>query len=106
MQSVRAAMKELQRAGKEVGVLTTEERLTMYNATWVIPCGRRSDPESVARGLYRALRRFDEVGAEVILAEAFPEKGILTSVMNRLEKAAEGRFYSPKGEDNAAPISE
>ncbi len=96
IQSVRAAIKELQLAGKKVGVLTTEERVTMYNAKWVIPCGRRSDPASVAQGLYRALRRFDEVGAEVILVETFPEKGILASVMNRLEKAAEGRIYSPK----------
>ena len=94
VQRVQAAVNKARYNGKRVGILTTDERLSAYEADWVISCGQRSDPASIAQGLYRALRRFDEVGAEVILAEVFPEEGILASVMNRLNKAAEGRLIS------------
>lgn len=82
--------------GRHVGILTTDERLMRYKADWVVSCGRRSDPASVARGLYAALRRFDELGADYILSEAFPEDGIWFTVMNRLRKAAEGRIIHVK----------
>ncbi|SMO67390.1 L-threonylcarbamoyladenylate synthase [Melghirimyces algeriensis] len=79
------------RKGKTVGILTTEEKVQEYQADWIIPCGRKSEPESIAKGLYQSLRTFDEVGAEWIVAEGFPSEGVLFSVMNRLIKAAEGR---------------
>ncbi|MDQ0418379.1 L-threonylcarbamoyladenylate synthase [Croceifilum oryzae] len=90
---VNRMVKEDIRQGKRVGVLTTEERKHYFKqANRVIACGSRSDPESVARGLYDALRTFDQEKIDVIYAETFPERGIFSSVMNRMRKAAEGRM--------------
>jgi len=78
--------------GKNVGVLTTEESSHSYNADVVVTCGRRSDLSTVARGLYAALRKFDEHDVDVIFAETFPAEGVGEAVMNRLEKSAGGRI--------------
>ncbi len=94
-ENVLARIRELgtaaMRKGRKVGILTTEEHVDEFQADVVVPCGRRSDPDSVARGLYQALRNFDASGVDFILAETFPEKGIFYSVMNRLRKAADGK---------------
>ncbi|MBA4495944.1 L-threonylcarbamoyladenylate synthase [Paenactinomyces guangxiensis] len=83
--------RDAQGEGHRVGILTTEEHKDKFDADVIVACGRRSDPASVARELYRALRVFDEKQADLILAETFPEQGIFYSVMNRLRKAADGR---------------
>ena len=41
-----------------------------------------------AQNLFEALRSFDDKGVDIILSEAFEEKGIGIAVMNRLKKAA------------------
>lgn len=76
--------------GETTGVLTYEEHQSLYRADVVIPCGRLSEPETIAHELYAALRRFDEAGASYILAEACPVEGIGLAIMNRLDKAAGG----------------
>jgi L-threonylcarbamoyladenylate synthase len=92
MRTIQRLADDAAAQGRRVGILTTDERLMRYEADWVVSCGRRAEPESVARGLYAALRRFDELGADYILAETFPVEGIWFTVMNRLRKAAEGRI--------------
>lgn len=77
--------------GKRVGVLTTEENRSRYDADVILSCGKRVHPESVARQLYATLRKFDEEQVDIIFSESFSERGLLLSVMNRLEKAAGGR---------------
>lgn len=77
-------------AGEVTGVLAPEEHAHLYRdrADLVVSCGSLRDPESTARELFAALRRFDEAGATCIFAEAFAEEGIGLAVMNRLRKAA------------------
>ncbi|SMP26441.1 translation factor SUA5 [Laceyella tengchongensis] len=77
--------------GHRVGLLVTEEHSDLVTADVIVRCGWRRDPLSVARGLYHALREFDEQQVDVIFAETFPEEGIYRSVMNRLAKAAAGK---------------
>lgn len=48
---------------------------------------------ALSRHLYRLLRAFDRQGADVILVEGVSPEGLGLAVMNRLEKAAEGRVY-------------
>ncbi len=48
-------------------------------------------PEEIAQNLFAALRWTDEIGADLIIAESFPEQGIGIAIMNRLKKAA-GEF--------------
>jgi len=77
--------------GERTGVLAANERLAAYAADVAVAYGPAGDPAAYARGLYDALRRFDEAGATYILAEAIGEDGIGAAVMNRLRKAAGGR---------------
>ncbi|GGA45924.1 threonylcarbamoyl-AMP synthase [Kroppenstedtia guangzhouensis] len=92
---IQQMVDEAVRSGKKTGILCTEEHASRYRADWVVVCGTRSRPDTIARELYAALRRFDEVGAQWIAAEGFPPRGVLYSVMNRLSKAAEGRVIDP-----------
>lgn len=91
-----------------VGLLVTEESRPSVNA-WlalhryspaqveVVCVGSRSDLSSVARGLYSALRHFDETEVQIIVCESFAAQdaeaagGIGEAIMNRLNKAAGGK---------------
>jgi len=95
---MRSKVQEAKRTGVKVGVLVTEESRGKVEADVVVICGRRNDPESVARGLYRALREFDEQKVDLIFSETFPEEGVFHAVMNRLHKAAEGKVIDQDGE--------
>lgn len=74
--------------GYRVGILTCDEHAHMYKAGVVISLGKLSNPYSIAHNLFTSLRKFDELGVDVIVAEEFPQKGILFAVNNRLRKAA------------------
>jgi len=49
---------------------------------------RTKDPREAAANLYGAMRRLDEAGLDLIIAEALPESGIGAAIMERLRKAA------------------
>ena len=90
---MKEALEEWRRGGAVVGVLCSEEHpLAKAQAqdpyALVEILGSRQEPYHLAASLYASLRSLDERGAEVILAEGFPEKGILFTLMNRLKKAA------------------
>lgn len=75
--------------GERTGVLTFEERSDLYEeADLVIACGSLREPQTIAQGLFAALRQFDQDGVTFILAESCPEQGIGAAIMNRLRKAA------------------
>jgi len=74
--------------GLTVGVLTTVENESFYQADYVIPCGKRENLETVATYLYEALRKFNNTNADIIYSEMFPNEGVGVAVMNRLMKAA------------------
>jgi L-threonylcarbamoyladenylate synthase len=46
------------------------------------------DLREAAASLYGAMRRLDEAGLDLIVAEAIPQKGIGAAIMERLQKAA------------------
>lgn len=88
---IQHLIQEYQQGGRRVGVLTTEEKAGVYSADYVKSCGRRAQLETVAAGLYDALRSFDENKVDFIIAESFPDTGVGLAIMNRLMKAAGGR---------------
>ena len=51
--------------------------------------GPRQDHPQMAASFFKGMRRLDEHGVEVILAEGYPESGIGLALMNRLKKAAQ-----------------
>ncbi|MGN0374144.1 MAG: L-threonylcarbamoyladenylate synthase [Butyrivibrio sp.] len=76
------------KSGLKVGIMTTAENTRYFKAGEVISLGSSTDGEEIARHLFAALRKFDELNVDVIYSEAFSEEGIGQAVMNRLQKAA------------------
>ncbi|XHH08333.1 MAG: L-threonylcarbamoyladenylate synthase [Candidatus Bathyarchaeia archaeon] len=74
--------------GKRVGVLATDETKKEYVADVVKSMGSRFNLDTIANGLFRELREFDQENVDVILAEGVPLEGIGLAVMNRLRKAS------------------
>ncbi|MGI6661985.1 MAG: L-threonylcarbamoyladenylate synthase [Bacillota bacterium] len=93
-------------AGKRVLILSSSENLPAYAAlkeNWpesltVLELGPREDLARVASRLFSGLRHGDETGADVILSESFPEKGLGLAIQNRLERASGGRTIKPIAE--------
>ncbi|MCL6558801.1 MAG: threonylcarbamoyl-AMP synthase [Firmicutes bacterium] len=76
-------------AGKKVGIMATDQTLNLYPSGFAaISAGDREKPDTIASNLFNTLRKFDEMGVDVILAEAVESTGIGLAVMNRLRKAA------------------
>lgn len=84
-----AAQKEL-----KCGVIATKETEDRYRDADVKCAGTREDEMTIAAGLYRILREFDDDSVDVIYSEAFYSDGIGSAVMNRLLKAAGHRIVN------------
>ncbi|QCJ44879.1 threonylcarbamoyl-AMP synthase [Bacillus sp. S3] len=85
---LQSLVAEKRSAGLRVGVLTTEENVSGYDADLVLACGRRAELETVAAALYDTLRRFNQENVDIIFSETFPADGVGYAIMNRLQKAA------------------
>jgi len=83
---------EQKAAGKRVGILSYADSDDFTSVGEVILAGRRELPETVAAELYAALRQFNEMNVDLILAEGMGESGVGLAVMNRLRRAAGGRI--------------
>lgn len=88
---IREMVREEAAGGRRAGILTYSDSSDYSTVGEVVVAGRRDKPETVAAGLYSALRRFNELGVDIIFAEGLEEKGVGLAVMNRLKKAAGGR---------------
>lgn len=74
---------------QKVGVLCSSELADTYKcADHIETCGSRADLQTVARGLFAGLRKFDSTDVAVILAEPFDTLHIGHAIMNRLSKSA------------------
>jgi L-threonylcarbamoyladenylate synthase len=49
---------------------------------------KKQNLREAAANLYAAMRRLDESGVELIVAEPVPEEGLGIAIMDRLRKAA------------------
>ena len=81
-------LKEDVEKGLKVGIMTTVKHKGLFDKGEVICLGEADNNEEIARNLFWALRRFDELNVDVIYSEAFSEEGVGQAVMNRLNKAA------------------
>lgn len=102
--AVTARINELAReaheAGKEIGILCTQETREAYPLGIVKCIGSRSNEEEIARHLYQALREFDDCQVDLIYSEAFYTPRMGEAIMNRLLKAAGHKIiYAEKGEN-------
>lgn len=85
---INQATADAMASGKQVGIIATEETRDLYRAGEILTIGSREDEDAIARNLYGILRRFDELGVELIFSESFSTPRIGQAIMNRLFKAA------------------
>lgn len=85
-------LSQLQAGGKKVGVLTSTENATRYNGAATLCYGSRQNPAAAAALLYSALREFDRLEVDTIIAEGLPDDGLGRAVMDRLRRAASGNI--------------
>lgn len=90
IEKIKELVKEKKTAGYRVGIMSSEENASRYEgcADVVICVGKRQERETVASGLYAALREFDDANVDYIYAESFRGDGLSYAIMNRLLKAA------------------
>ena len=74
--------------GKKIGIIATDETKYRYDNDTIFSLGSREHMEDISQSLFHVLRSFDSLNVDLILCEAFEEKGIGTAVMNRLKKSA------------------
>ena len=80
--------------GYKVGIICTDETRECYGGGLVRSIGERAKEETVAHNLYALLREFDDLGAQYIYSEGFPEDHLGQAIMNRLLKAAGHRVIT------------
>lgn len=71
----------------KVGIMATDETLSMYEEGIVKSLGTRKDLTSVTKNLFEMLRSFDDLGVDIIITESFEEKDLGVAIMNRLKKS-------------------
>ncbi|QTA37105.1 threonylcarbamoyl-AMP synthase [Thermosipho ferrireducens] len=69
-------------------VICPEEHAHLYPKNKVVILGSLKKPYTIAQNLFKTLRKIDKLDCDLAFVEAFEERGILFSVMNRLKKAA------------------
>lgn len=88
IEEIKKLTEEYKAKGKNVGIMATDETKNCYGKGQVMSLGSRDDSETIARNLFSVLRSFDSKNVDIILSEAFEEKGIGIAIMNRLKKSA------------------
>ena len=83
-----------QAEGYTVGIIGTEDTLSLYPEGIAKSVGSREHPQTIAANLYRVLREMDASGADYIYAESFFGEKMGDAIMNRMLKAAGYRVIS------------
>ena len=74
--------------GYKVGVMATVQTENSYKCDNILVVGDREKPETIGANLFKILRKFDFIGADIVYSEVFEEDGEGAAIMNRLNKAA------------------
>lgn len=92
---VAGLVRELGAVGT-VCVVASSETAPAYErlAARVFVVGSRANPFEVAKRLFDVLRRLDDEGCSVAIAEGFEERGLGLAIMNRLRKASVKRVLA------------
>ena len=78
---------------KRVAIIGPDELYT-EKADWYFSTGSIESREAIASSLYKAIRQCDTTEADIILAIETDLSGIGAAVMNRLDKASNGKRYT------------
>jgi len=89
---INALTDEAAAAGHRTAVITTRDRAQLYSCKTQIYLGQTIDSDEIAANLYDALRKCDELGADVIYCESYKNTRLGGAIMNRLIRAAGHRI--------------
>ncbi len=92
-----AARYILRHLGPQDRVLCFQEELPLYPARYALAYGEEARPETLAQGLFSALRDLDSPEIKTIYARCPTGGGVTYAVANRLKKAA--GFHLVQGDD-------
>ena len=91
---VKEAVEKIHNEQKKVAIIASES-FSHINVDYFFSLGKEDQLSDAAHLLYQALRDCDETDADIILVPVLSKAGVGTAIMNRLEKAADGKwFYS------------
>ncbi|WP_294175047.1 L-threonylcarbamoyladenylate synthase [uncultured Clostridium sp.] len=85
---IREMLENYIEKNSEVAVLTTDENLNRFDKGNIISLGSEKDLNQIAKNLFEALRKCDDLGVQYILCQGFEEKGVGIAIMNSLRIAA------------------
>ena len=88
VEKINSLTEENQDKGLKVGVMATDETKDRYKADIVLSVGARNDEIAIGANLFKTLRKFDFLQADIVYSEVFAETGEGLAIMNRLNKAA------------------
>ncbi len=86
------AIRKLKSQGNKIALLAPIS-FENLDADYFFPYGEEGDKEMMSTKLYDDLRACDKTDATIILATTTSTEGVGAAIMNRLEKAAGGRWY-------------
>ncbi|PIC64684.1 threonylcarbamoyl-AMP synthase [Sporosarcina sp. P13] len=87
------ALDTIHQQRKRAAIIGPDELFT-EKADWYFSTGAIDSHEAMAANLYKAIRQCDATDADVILAIETDLSGIGAAVMNRLDKASDGKRFS------------
>lgn len=90
--TMRKMYEENASKGLRVGIMASSQICREYSGELIKDIGDRRDEKALAHNLFAALRSFDDLEADMILAEGFSEAGMGQALMNRMLKAAGHRI--------------
>lgn len=90
--AIEDAIGQAHKDGKKIAIIGPNEFHT-NEADWYFSIGAKENIEEMAMNLYQALRQCDETHADFILAIETQDAGVGEAFMNRLHKAADGKWY-------------
>lgn len=88
---VTEAVAKLRAEGLKIALLAPAS-FDETGADWLFTFGEEGIQDDMAASLYKALRLCDKTTADIVLATTTPTDGVGAAIMNRLEKAAGGKY--------------
>lgn len=92
-EAIDHAIKTIHTSQKKVALLASDD-FSQTEADWFWSLGKQQNPEDSAHHLYAHLRACDETTADIILVTVPEKTGVGAAIFNRLEKAADGNWWS------------
>jgi len=94
VEKVKKAVQQLQAQGQKVALLAPDN-FRDIKVDFYFSIGAAHRKEEMGATLYHALRACDKTAATIILATTTSSEGVGAAIMNRLEKASGGKWYTP-----------